>query len=232
MNLRIFFLLFCSLQCTCSFAEIHTNKWDKFDGKWTNDSISESSIFSILIDKGENGEVMMDFFLQSTGTGDNMMHRYPVYAPLHEEGGECTDILWGGPSLVTYKDLDDDGNLSVYQRYEKSKEWSYVFQQIRSNANGVILFEVETNAFPLDDDYSIKAKVEHELGLVTATAEYCIYRFAYAAIPKSHNQIELICLGLCGYYYGNDRDRNYGFVGGLFDNGKKLNGYSKITLNR
>lgn len=229
MNLRIFLLLFCCLQCICSFAEIHTNKWDKFDGKWTNDSIKESSFFSIEIDKGGNGEVMMDFFLQSA---EDNMARFPVYAPLHEEGGECTDILWGGPSLVTYKDLDDDGNLSVYQSYKKSKDWSYVIQQIGSNDNGVILFEVETNTFPLDDDYSIKAKVEHELGLVTATAEYCIFRFAYAAIPKSHNQIELICLGLCRYYYGNDRDGNYGFVGGLFDDGKKLNGRSRIKLNR
>lgn len=229
MNLRIFFLLFCCLQWLYSFATIYTNDWDKFSGKWTNDSIPESSFFSILIDKGENGEVMMDFFLQ---TAQGYMYRYPVYAPLHEEGGECTDILWGGPDLVTCKYINDDGNLSVYQPYEKSNDWSYVIQQIRSNDNGVILFEVETGAFPLTDEFSIKAQVEHELGLVTATAEYCISRFAYAAIPKSHNQILLICLGLCRYYYGNDRDGNYGFVGGLFDNGEKLNGRSRIMLNR
>ncbi|MBO4944256.1 MAG: hypothetical protein J6C91_03205 [Muribaculaceae bacterium] len=217
------------LNSLCSFATIHVDKWDNFDGKWTNDSISESSLFAIEIKKGENEEVLMDFFFQSDKENAN---HYPVYSPLHEEGGECTDILWGGPILLTHRDFEEDGNFPIFDPYSKSKKWSYIIQQIRSNLYGVILFEVETHAFPLPDDYSIKATVEHELGLLTATVEYCINRFAYAAIPKSHNQMELICLGLCKYYYGTDRNGNYGFVGGLFENDMCFNGRNRIILNR
>lgn len=229
MKLRNLVTLFICLQCIYSFAEIHSSDWEKFDGKWENDSIAESSFFSIEIEKGDRGEVLMEFFFQHDKEN---FHYYPVFAPLHEEGGECTDILWGGPTLLTHKDLDEDGSFSIFNVYKKSEEWSYVVQQIRSNSNGVILFEIETHAFPLTDDYSMKAKVEHELGLLTTTAEYCIYRFAYAVIPKSHNQMELLCLGQCKYYYGTDQNGNYGFVGGLFDSGKNLYGRNRIKLNR
>lgn len=228
-KMRLFLTIIFVLQGLYSFAIIHTSKWDKFDGTWTNDSILDSSLFSITIEKGENEEVSMDFRFRSEP--DYSVY-FPVYAPLSEEGGECTDILWGGPNLLTHKDLDDEGNLPYFDAYKKGKEWSYILQQVRSNTNGVILFEVETNSFPLTDDYSIKAQVEHELGLLTATAEYCITRIAYAAIPKSINQLELICLGMCKYCYGTDRNGNYGFVGGLFDNNTKFNGRNRITLNR
>ena len=171
----------------------------------------------------------MDFLLENDEPSST--YQYPVYAPLSSEGGECTDFFYGGPDLVTSEDLED-GNLNRYAAYRKSKEWPYVIQQIRSNANGVILFEVETTSFPLTDDYSMKARVEHELGLITTTAEFCIYRFVYAAIPKSHNQIDLLCLGLCKYYYGSDRNGNYGFVGGLFDANKNLNNRNRIPLRK
>lgn len=209
-----------------SYAEIHSDKWNIYDGKWSNDTITQPFFFSIEIENGEKDEVEMDFLFQL----HEYAKHYPVYSPLSSEGGECTDILWGGPRLLTHRYFDEVEPYS--QVYNKSKSWSYIIQQIRSNANGVILFEVEIDNFPLTDDYSIKAKAEHELGLMTATAEYCIRRFAYAAILKSQDQMELICLGQPSYYYGTDQNGNYGFVGAIFDSNTIFHNQTNIRLNR
>lgn len=212
-------------------AEIHTDDWDKFDGTWAEHGNFYNCQIVIEEDSG-----LVNMKLSFQWYDDNSDKEYgwstcPIFAPLHSEGGDCTEIF-GGPQLVKGKYMKSDESWDVYKPYFKSPNWAFIASQIRTNDNGIIIFEFETNSRPIDDTNSEKALAEHKLGLITATAEFVIYRFACALVPKSNSQMTLYPLGLCEYYYGTDQNGNYGFVGGLHDPNKNIFGINKTVLQK